>query len=415
MDLQPSFDRPLRVLVVAPALPPVIGGAETIAEVLVLGLCAAGLEVSLLTADEPRPVVVDAVRAAGGNLRLVGASTERTDGFVGWEWATFQRAMAVHRLIEEKAVDVVHAMSHDASVACAIALAGKRKRAVPLVATYSEMSTENSDFGRARSRFTYGLPVQGFLHLSEYYRKVAAQYLQHEPYELVAAAVDVGRFTQGQAAEGRRFLGVRPDRLLLLCASRYSERKGQADLLDAMHMLPPETAERVTLVLAGSINSASSSFLARLQQQASTSPVEVTFVEIDRDHVADCYAAADLMVLPSHHEGLGFSAIEAMAAGTCVILTDTSGFSEVHDQSGQAVVVPVKNPEVLAKEISQLLADPTLRGSIAESGRRRALLAFGPQRLTAAALELYTVCLADTAASDPKGPNVTHDGDPQER
>ncbi len=115
----------LQVLVVAPALPPTIGGAETIAEVLTLGLCRrADTRVHLLTSEAPRPVVEQALSRNGGTLTLVPNELRARDGFVGWEWATFARAEAIYRICAEQRIDVVHAMSHDTCLAAGIALAG---------------------------------------------------------------------------------------------------------------------------------------------------------------------------------------------------------------------------------------------------------------------------------------------------
>ncbi|MDT8435674.1 MAG: glycosyltransferase [Gemmatimonadota bacterium] len=78
----------------------------------------------------------------------------------------------------------------------------------------------------------------------------------------------------------------------------------------------------------------------------------------------------DLFVMPSRTEGLGTAALEAMAAGRPVILTDGGGLVEL---AGDAIpTVPAGSPEALAAEILRLLEDPVARRARAEAGLARA-------------------------------------------
>lgn len=61
---------------------------------------------------------------------------------------------------------------------------------------------------------------------------------------------------------------------------------------------------------------------------------------------------ADVLVLPSRHEGLGNVLIEALACGTQVVATDCpSGPSEILDGGTFGQLVPVESPEALAVAI----------------------------------------------------------------
>lgn len=393
----------LTVCLVAPAMPPTIGGAETLAELLTLTLAGAGVAVRVLTAEAPRPGVAEAVRAAGGDVEVLGSTFGPVDGSVGWEWATFARAEAIHRVCSTGRVDIVHALSHDAIVSACIALAGPGAPACPLVATTSEMSTEDTRFGAARSAFVYGLPIDGLLQLSQYYSDVADRHGCRPRARRVAAAVDVDLFSSGSAERGRRLLGVDLDALLVMCPGRFSLRKGQLDLLAALDLLPAGLRGRVACVLAGSTSSASADHRRRVLDAAGRSGVRCAVTAVARADMPDALAASDLVVMPSHLEGLGFAAIEAMVAGTPVLLADVHGLREIPGAPGQVAFVPAGQPPALAAALADLLSDPDRRRRLAAAGRERALDAFAPRRLAEAAISLYRELLDRPAAHDVAG------------
>lgn len=384
----------LTVLVVAPAMPPTVGGAETIAEVLTLGLAERpDMVVHLLTSERPRGPVGRAVEASGGAVAMIGCESGPKDGFVGWEWATFGRAEAVHRICSEHEVDVIHVMSHDAALACAIALeAGLPTRPV-VVATFSEMSTEHSEFGRARSAFVYRQAIDGLVHLSHYYRQVAEGYVGGSRHNIVAACVDTELFASGERSRTRAALGAAPARFVILCPSRYSPRKGQLDLLEALHHLSADTIDDVLVVFAGSANSASRDYYEVLEQRAGSTRVETRFVTVPREEMPDYVHACDLVVLPSHLEGLGFAAVEAMAAGRPVLLTDVPGFREIPDGDGQVRFTQAGDPIRLAADLQRLIDDPLLRRQLSTGGRARALAGFAVGPFIDKVVGLYRTCL----------------------
>ncbi len=223
----------------------------------------------------------------------------------------------------------------------------------------------------------YRQPVSGLIHLSDYYRAVAVRHGCAASRQIVAAAVDPRFFTPGNAAAARERLRLGANRFVLLCPSRFSPRKGQLDLLDALERLPPALAGRLVVLLAGSVNSASSAFLGQVRDRVHGLAIDTRIIEVSRDEMPDLLAASDLVILPSHVEGLGFAAIEAMAAGRPVLLTRVPGFTEVADADGQLAYTAAGDPSRLALDLVQLIESPALRDALATRGRRRAETGFG--------------------------------------
>jgi len=88
---------------------------------------------------------------------------------------------------------------------------------------------------------------------------------------------------------------------------------------------------------------------------------------IEYEDMPALYAAADLTVFPSLHEGFGLPILESMAAGTPVITSTVYSMPEV--AGGAAVLVDPTNTEQLYKEMAHLLTDTPLRVDLISRGK----------------------------------------------
>ena len=81
---------------------------------------------------------------------------------------------------------------------------------------------------------------------------------------------------------------------------------------------------------------------------------------------------------------LGWSLLEAMACGCCIVGSQGMPVEEAIQHNVEGRLVPMEKPELLAKEVLQLLASPDSRARFGAAARRRALLY--DQRLTLASM-----------------------------
>lgn len=91
--------------------------------------------------------------------------------------------------------------------------------------------------------------------------------------------------------------------------------------------------------------------------------------KVDDAHIPGLIAGAEVVVIPSHYEGFGLPAIEAMAAGTTVVAADTSALTEV--VSGAGILCAPTAPD-LAEAVLEALSDATATGALRAVGRQRA-------------------------------------------
>ena len=92
-------------------------------------------------------------------------------------------------------------------------------------------------------------------------------------------------------------------------------------------------------------------------------------------------ASADVLVLPSHHEGLPMSMLEAMAAGVAVVVTSVGAIPEALNTDEDGVIVPPGDVDALADALDALLADSERRGRIAATGRARVIRDYSVARV----------------------------------
>ena len=91
---------------------------------------------------------------------------------------------------------------------------------------------------------------------------------------------------------------------------------------------------------------------------------------VDDATLAGLYAGAAAFILPSTDEGFGLPALEAMASGAPVIVSDGGALPEVIGEAG--LIFCLSNPDELENALIECLNNPGLRCELKEKGLRRA-------------------------------------------
>ena len=160
--------------------------------------------------------------------------------------------------------------------------------------------------------------------------------------------------------------------LRLLFVGNLSQRKGVPELLQALS-LQPLSQMKVHLTLAGGGD------IDHYQQEARRLGVaaRVRFAGwTEQAGVGALLAHSDVLVLPSHDEGLPLAILEALAHGVAVVCTPVGEIPDVLTDGLDAVFVPPRQPQALSQAIADLGRDRQRRTAIAKAG-----LALHQQRL----------------------------------
>ena len=97
----------------------------------------------------------------------------------------------------------------------------------------------------------------------------------------------------------------------------------------------------------------------------------------------------DVFALSSRFEGGPYSPLEAMRAGTPVVLTEVVGSRDAVEDGVSGLVVPPADVRALAEAVVSLLHDPVRREAMGSAGRERVVARFDVRTMGAALDGLY--------------------------
>ncbi len=185
----------------------------------------------------------------------------------------------------------------------------------------------------------------------------------------IPPGVDLNRFRPIPKSIAKEEVGILSDRRNILFAGRIEPLKGVDTLLKAIALIQkqaPETVSDVDVTIIGGDpwSETPDDEMARLQEMRKELGVSdiVTFLGAkDQDLLPAYYAAAEMVVMPSHYESFGMVALEAMAMGTPVIASEVGGLAFLVQDGINGFHVPSRDPEALAERIFTLLNDKDCR------------------------------------------------------
>ncbi len=190
----------------------------------------------------------------------------------------------------------------------------------------------------------------------------------------IPPGVDLNRFHPIGLQEARQRVGVPVDDRMILFAGRIEPLKGIDTLIRAIAILRAgcsSDAPCLYLVIIGGDPddpSRENAEMERLKQMRIDLEIEdgVTFLGAkDQDSLQYYYAAAEVVVMPSHYESFGMGALEAMACGAPVIASEVGGLAFLVQNGENGFHVEAQNAQQLAGKLSLIQDDPALRDKLA--------------------------------------------------
>ncbi len=299
---------------------------------------------------------------------LEGTGIERVPSqMVRRPWEVWRIA----RFVRRRQVDVIHTHMSRAHM---FGLLLRMATSVPCVATahnrHFQLHWRWNDFVIANSDATREFQIR--------VNRVPAQRIR-----TIYCASDLGRFQavdHETRRQTRRELGVNDQRPLIGIIGEVVKRKGHIYLVRAL----PEIVRAfpdAQIALVGRFKRRERE-TQELRDFLAEQKLYRKIIWIGRrNNVQDFMAAMDVCVVPSLEEPLGLVAMEAQAAGTPVVVSDTGGLTEIvtHQQNG--LVVPVRDVGAIAAGVIRLLSDSDLAAELVANGRRTVAERFAPEKL----------------------------------
>lgn len=175
----------------------------------------------------------------------------------------------------------------------------------------------------------------------------------------------------------REKYNIKKDEIAIIFTGRTIPQKGVKELIEAFKIICKD--EKVKLIIvgnAGFANEIKSSYDKQLFELAKDISEQIIFTGfIHNSDLPKIYAMADIAVVPSiWEEPAGLVAIEALATGLPLIVTNSGGLNEYATQNS-AIIIDKDNKLIdnLAKELKKLIESKDLRRDMAIKARKQGI------------------------------------------
>ena len=226
--------------------------------------------------------------------------------------------------------------------------------------------------------------------VSEFTRADLCDVYDLDPAKVVAIPNGVSEsFTPQPDAQARVRQRFGIDRPYMLCVGALQPRKNVPLAIEAYARVVGR-GMNCELVVAGGDRGGRIDVLDAILRNGLTGRVHM-LGHVEEEAMPALYSAARALVFPSLYEGFGIPALEAMATGTPVIASNTTGLAEAVGDAG--LTVDPHSAEELADAMRRLLDDEALREQLVAAGLARAVN-FTWGRAAAATARVYREALA---------------------
>lgn len=285
--------------------------------------------------------------------------------------------------------NVVHAHGYKATV-----MVGLSRRASGFALVKTEHGRVESGGGKLRERIVSGA-----------YRWLENTLTRRADGAIVYVTRDLQRFYKREHAgftqcvisngiDAQQFSGLsrpeelNPSRFNVVVLGRLEHVKGVEYAIEAMASDAMPADVTLNIVGDGPLRQSLATAAANLER---ADAVKFHGFRLDGIRFA---AHADMLLMPSLHEGLPYTLLEALAAGTPVAASAVGGLAEILKSEETALLFEPANAQSVSAAIARLRGDGPLRERLVENARTLLLPRYSSRAMAEAYLALYREQLA---------------------
>ncbi len=210
-------------------------------------------------------------------------------------------------------------------------------------------------------------------------------------YRVIYNGVDEKRYQPRPEMHGalRQEFGWPDDAIVIGNIGTVSERKRQADLVDAFTELAPRHP-KLRLLLIGSVRAHEAGVAEDLRQRLARPEIASRFAWVSERHdIERLLAGCDIFCMPSRVEGFSVALVEAMMTALPVILSDIPSFRETVTDKQEGLIFPLGSVPALTRCLQSLISDPLQRRHLGQAAQKKALRHYSRQAMMTAWEKLY--------------------------
>jgi len=339
--------------------PRIVGGIARHCYGLAKALTHSGHEVHVITLDFPGTPSYEEV----DGVKVYRTATELGHpNFVTW-------ALLFNHFMEKRVADLNQLVSFDLVhvhdwLTAPVGVSFKHYTKKPMVVT-----VHSTEYGRSGLHTPESYSIDGIEWWSTYEaskvivtsssmkREICEHFrLPQEKVEIIPNGIDLTRYWASvDRWSVRSRYGVQPNEKLVLCVGRLVPQKGIEHLIRAVPIITRHYPEAKFIIVGDGWLKDHLEGVA--QSTRHRWKIKFTGFLPDQEVVA-LTTSADVLVVPSVYEPFGIVALEGMAAGVPVVVSQVGGLAEViaHDRTG--VFVYPEKPESIAWGVGRVLSDP---------------------------------------------------------
>lgn len=183
--------------------------------------------------------------------------------------------------------------------------------------------------------------------------------------------VDLGRFSRNErniakGVEIRKQYGINNEDVVVAFVGRIMEEKGIVETVEAFSKL---SNQRTRLLLIGSVEETSrkglkTDIINRIHEHPR---IHLTGW---RDDIVPYLSASDILIHPSHHEGLPNAILQGAAMELPCVAADVRGSRDAVLHGSTGFLIPPRSVDALQSKLSLLIENSKLRATLGSNGRK---------------------------------------------
>ncbi|MCB9265851.1 MAG: glycogen synthase [Lewinellaceae bacterium] len=227
--------------------------------------------------------------------------------------------------------------------------------------------------------------------------------VEEDKVKVIYNGIDLQQYAPTEDISTLKEYGVDPSKPYVLFVGRITRQKGIIHLVNAIKYIAPDT--QVVLCAGAPDTPEIAKEMEESVNEVMKTRDNVIWISkmLEKKEVIQLYSHADVFCCPSIYEPFGIINIEAMACHTAVVASAVGGIKEVVVDGETGLLIPLEQQKSapfepvdpdkfsrdLAAGINKVIADPELKASMAEKGRRRVEAYFDWRAIARQVEELY--------------------------
>ena len=186
-----------------------------------------------------------------------------------------------------------------------------------------------------------------------------------------------------------------PEEKIVLYVGRLVYEKGIHVLVNAVPKILEKVDAKFIIVGSGYMKEQLSDIVKSMNLEH-----KVLFAGfLEEDILLKLQKYADVSVVPSLFEPFGIVALEAMAAGSPVVVSDTGGLSEIVDHNLNGVKIYPNDPESLAWGVTKILLDEKFSAYLRKNAYKKIKEKYNWRKIALKTEKIYKSVLGEYSKS----------------